>query len=1006
MPGGRSDVVLKDLHTLFRVGAVGGLTDGQLLERFLRERDDAGEAAFRALIERHAPMVLRICRDVLADWHEAEDASQATFIVLACKAGSIRKRDSIASWLFGVACRVAAQAKAKSARRRRHEERNAGLAAAKIVKDDPRVDWLELYEEIDRLPEHLRAPLVLCYWNGHSQPEAAAQLDCPVRTLQNRLARGRDRLRSRLTRRGLSSWVGLWEASMGQRGDSLPVSTAWLETTVRAALKTVHYTSAVGAISASVTTLTEGTLKLMFCTKLKSIVRAALSIGVLAAGMGLLVYGSAGARVQQPRASEPALVASPESRKDDPSRKAKEQGGEIVVQAFNLARTGEDDGLSGTVAVDPKTGKWRSIFKGISLNTGPVSPDGRYIVYSSFSRAPDDQVGIWIYDMNGEMAPRRIFEQKGEPHWTNNGQAVVIATPVGQTWKRLETWRVNADGTGRVKLPISETDVVVDCSRDGTWLATRTAPGEATHRGRLTLVHPDGTGARYLTEDSPNDLSFSFTTFKISPDGLSVAYVDLVHSRLFVVDIEGKKRREIPIPIVPGTMFGVWWSPDGSRLALNWNDSDRKEGSIALVDLDGSNFRTLPLPPGRWNLSVSDWTTLTPGLRVGAPDQHLDLKTARGRYEALVLECTKASQAFREELQKAKTDDERNKIKREKSWQPRRYISRFLEVGESASNDPAAADALIWVVKYGFDGPEFSRAIDRLVQNHVERRNVGDAASTLQYSVSPSAEKLLRAVIEKNPDPTFKGWACLALGRYFEHWSERVRRIRDDPESAKALAAMFLEEAGDKEYFSRFVGRDPDKLMKEAEAAFERTIKEFGDTSRRGDSLKKHAQGELYEIRELRAGKPAPEITGQDIDGRPLKLSDFKRKVVVIDFWTTSCGACRVMNAYERQLVKRMRGKPFALLGVNCDGDEDKLREWIKKEEITWPSWRDGNDDNAKGPIFRQFNIHGWPTLYILDHRGVIRHKFLDFPGNGKLDMAIDALVQEAEREAARSKKD
>ena len=104
MPGRPSGVVLKDLHTLFRVGAVGGLTDGQLLERFLSQRDDAGEAAFRALVERHAPMVLRICRDVLGDWHEAEDASQATFIMLACKAGAIRKRDSIASWLFGVAC--------------------------------------------------------------------------------------------------------------------------------------------------------------------------------------------------------------------------------------------------------------------------------------------------------------------------------------------------------------------------------------------------------------------------------------------------------------------------------------------------------------------------------------------------------------------------------------------------------------------------------------------------------------------------------------------------------------------------------------------------------------------------------------------------------------------------------------------------------------------------------------------------------------------------------------
>ena len=115
MPGGPSAVVLKDLYTLFQVGTAGGLTDSQLIERFLNQRDDGGEAAFRALVERHAPMVLRVCHDVVGDWHEAEDAAQATFIVLACKAGSIRKRDSAASWLFGVACRIAAQAKAKLA---------------------------------------------------------------------------------------------------------------------------------------------------------------------------------------------------------------------------------------------------------------------------------------------------------------------------------------------------------------------------------------------------------------------------------------------------------------------------------------------------------------------------------------------------------------------------------------------------------------------------------------------------------------------------------------------------------------------------------------------------------------------------------------------------------------------------------------------------------------------------------------------------------------------------
>ena len=113
MPRGQSGVVVKDIQTLFRVGTAAALTDGQLIERFLSGRDDSGDAAFAALVERHAPMVLRICRDSLHDWHDAEDASQVAFIVLARKASSIRKLDSIASWLFGVACRVAAQARAR-----------------------------------------------------------------------------------------------------------------------------------------------------------------------------------------------------------------------------------------------------------------------------------------------------------------------------------------------------------------------------------------------------------------------------------------------------------------------------------------------------------------------------------------------------------------------------------------------------------------------------------------------------------------------------------------------------------------------------------------------------------------------------------------------------------------------------------------------------------------------------------------------------------------------------
>ena len=259
----------------------------------MSQRDDAGEAAFRALVARHAPMVLRICRDILGDWHEAEDASQATFIVLARKAGSIRKRDSVASWLFGVACRIAAQAKAKAARRAaRRTKCRAGRR--KIVQEDVHMQWLELYEEIDRLPERLRGPLVLCYLQGHSQPEAAALLGCPVRTLQNRLARRKSDcgvgspavVCTRRSDCGRRRWLGRDVGSdpgclVGDdctgRGRKCP--------------SRVDRRDGLGLGRRDA----EGMLTTMFRTKIKSIVAGVLAAGVLAVGIGMLAILTAGA---------------------------------------------------------------------------------------------------------------------------------------------------------------------------------------------------------------------------------------------------------------------------------------------------------------------------------------------------------------------------------------------------------------------------------------------------------------------------------------------------------------------------------------------------------------------------------------------------------------------------------------------------------------------------------------------------------------------------------------
>ncbi len=187
---GRGAGLLRQIHRLWDLGTFAGLTDAQLLARFAARHEDGAELAFEALVERHGPMVFRVCRGVLRDEHAAEDAFQATFLVLARKARSLWVKDSLASWLHGVAHRVAARARSDAARRRRHERRLAEARGpdGEIQRDHPRSEaWAILSEEIARLPETYRAPVVLCYLEAMSYQAAAASLGVTEDTVRGRL---------------------------------------------------------------------------------------------------------------------------------------------------------------------------------------------------------------------------------------------------------------------------------------------------------------------------------------------------------------------------------------------------------------------------------------------------------------------------------------------------------------------------------------------------------------------------------------------------------------------------------------------------------------------------------------------------------------------------------------------------------------------------------------------------------------------------------------------------
>jgi len=310
MASGREGAILGHVHRIFGVGGVTGLGEGQLLERFVAGRD---ELAFEALVARLGPMVLGVCRRRLADPRDVEDAFQATFLVLVRKAGSIRDRDRLAPWLYGVAQRVATRARAQAARRR-GRERSAGAEAEAMAPacDGDRHELRSvLDEEIGRLPAKYRGPIVLCYLNGLTHEEAAARLRCPVGTVRSRLAWARDRLRARLGRRGLAPAEGM--IGLALRPTAVP--RALIESTVAGGIRlAAGKAAAAGAVSAGAVTLAEGVSRTMIATKLRVCGGRVGAAGLGAGGAGVLARQAGG-----PPATPPVAEPAPAGEDGDPA---------------------------------------------------------------------------------------------------------------------------------------------------------------------------------------------------------------------------------------------------------------------------------------------------------------------------------------------------------------------------------------------------------------------------------------------------------------------------------------------------------------------------------------------------------------------------------------------------------------------------------------------------------------------------------------------------------------
>jgi RNA polymerase sigma factor (sigma-70 family) len=281
--------VLRQVRQAALLQLTAGLSDGELLDRFITQRE---EAAFEALVTRHGPAVLGVCRRVLGNCHDAEDAFQATFLVLVRKAASVWPRDLVGNWLYGVACRTALRARAQSARRRQKEEHARQHFRIEAPTAEPCEGLRSLLdEELHRLPERLRAPVVLCDLDGLSRVEAARRLGWPVGTLSWRLAAARKALARRLSRRGVELSAGALTLALAQSGTSAAVAARLIASITQAAmLTTVGQAAAVGLVSVPVAALTRGVLKSMLLAQPKTAAAVACGALVLGAGTGGVVY--------------------------------------------------------------------------------------------------------------------------------------------------------------------------------------------------------------------------------------------------------------------------------------------------------------------------------------------------------------------------------------------------------------------------------------------------------------------------------------------------------------------------------------------------------------------------------------------------------------------------------------------------------------------------------------------------------------------------------------------
>ena len=451
----RDGIVAKQLRSLFQVGVTAGLTDGQLLERFAVRSGEEAERAFATLVDRHGPMVLRTCRGILGNGPDPHDAFQATFLILVRRGGSLWVRDSLGPWLHRVACRVAVRAR-QAEHRRRFAERQAAEIGERKARSSGRDDLADLlHEEIDRLPDRYRIPIVICDLGGDTHEKAAQSLGCPVGTVKSRLSRGRERLRAGLLRRGLAHPPRT--IPPGPALALLPTRLA--DSTARAAVSFARGKAGAMLVPATVRILAEKGLTSMTIQKFGRIALALVAGGLASTGTALVAR-------QEPKPPAPANIAQIE---EDPAARLNREAALKRRSRFNLRTI-----ALGLAQISNETGKYPPAVLSKPGGKPPYSWRvailpfmGQMALYQAY-----DFDEAWDGPNNRKLLARMPaeFRGPGEPEDSTSPSYFVLTGPVG-IFSDLE-------GTASAAIPdgASNTILVVESKKAVPWTKPEDIP--------------------------------------------------------------------------------------------------------------------------------------------------------------------------------------------------------------------------------------------------------------------------------------------------------------------------------------------------------------------------------------------------------------------------------------------------------------------------------------------------------------------------------------------------